>query len=130
MNKLQITGNIGKDAVVSDVNGWDVINFSVGVNKKTKEGQTTVWVDCSWWKKKGELNILPYLKKGTKVLVEGEASAGIYSDKKTGETKSKLCLNVRELELLGGNANATEPAQPTAQQALPVAQEPEDDLPF
>jgi single-strand DNA-binding protein len=50
MIKLQVIGNLGKDAVVNDVNGRKVINFSVAVTERYKDAQgaqkdRTVWVE-------------------------------------------------------------------------------------
>ena len=54
------------------------INFSVAVNKsyKNSEGtkvEKTDWISAVIWKKKdASIKIADYLKKGTKVLIEGE----------------------------------------------------------
>ena len=68
MIKLLVIGNLGKDAVVNNVNGKSVINFSVAHTEKYKDAQgnqkdRTVWVECAYWTDRTA--IAPYLKKGT-----------------------------------------------------------------
>ena len=50
MIKLQAIGHLGKDAIVNNVNGKNVINFTVAHTEKFKDAQgvqkdKTVWVD-------------------------------------------------------------------------------------
>ena len=66
MIKLQLIGNIGKDAIVNNVNGKNVINFNVAHTERFKDAQgnqkdKTVWVDCAYWTDKTA--VAPYLKK-------------------------------------------------------------------
>ncbi len=67
MIKLQIIGNLGKDATTNTVNGKNVINFSVAHTEKfTSNGEKkekTTWVECAYWTDKTAIS--PYLKKGT-----------------------------------------------------------------
>jgi single-strand DNA-binding protein len=70
MIKLQVIGNLGKDGVVNNVNGKNVINFSVAHTEKFKDAQgvqkdKTIWVECAYWTDR--TGIAPYLKKGTQV---------------------------------------------------------------
>ena len=70
MIKLNVVGHLGKDAVVSTVNGRNVINFTVAHSERFKDAQgvqkeRTIWVDCGYWTDKTA--IAPYLKKGTLV---------------------------------------------------------------
>lgn len=74
MLKLNVIGHLGKDAVVNNVNGKSVINFSVAHSEKIRDAQgnqndKTVWVECAYWTDR--VAIAPYLKKGTQVYAEG-----------------------------------------------------------
>lgn len=130
MISLSIIGNLGKDATVNQVNGKNVINFSVCHTQKMKDGtQKSIWIEAAKW---GETTaIAPYLLKGTKVFVEGVPDLNIY-DKKDGGTGASIRVMVNKIELLGGNkgeAGAEQPAQ-TIQAAPPPAPEPLEELPF
>ena len=98
-------GIIGADAEVRDVGSGKAINLSVAVKKDYKDSQgnkveRTEWVRCVIWKNSGKsARIADFLKKGTKVFVEGEPGLEAYSSKE-GDPKGSLTLNVKEIELL------------------------------
>lgn len=106
MKKIQVIGNITRDAQVNEVNGRKAVNFSVAVNEsyKNKEGQkveSATFFNCSLWRDSTQsTTISQYLKKGTKVFVEGIPSAEIYKTKDNGHGIDMRIL-VREVELLG-----------------------------
>lgn len=106
MLKVFVIGHLGKDAVVNNVNGKSVINFSVAINQSYKNQQgvkveKTTWVDCSMWR--DSVAVAQYLKKGTQVFVEGQPEARTYqlSD---GTAAAALHLRVSNLQLLGGGS--------------------------
>jgi single-strand DNA-binding protein len=122
MLKLQVLGTLGKDAEVREVNGKKVINFSIAHNEKYKDAQgnqqeKTVWVECAKW---GEsTGIAPYLKKGTKVWVDGNPSIKQYQ-KQDGTTASSFGLQVLAIELLGSNQQQPNAAAPVQTQSSPL----------
>ena len=149
MIKLQIVGNLGKDCIVKEVNGKNVINFSVAHSEKYKDSQgnlkeRTTWVECAYWTDRTAL--AQYLTKGKTVYAEGSPEADAYTNKE-GQAAATLRMRVQNIQLLGGNSDgqgnagntynqgnvthagaSTAPvakSQPALQQA-PV----EDDLPF
>ena len=119
MIKMQLIGNLGKDAESRDVNGKKVINFSVAHTEKVKDESKTIWVDCAYWTDKE--GILPYLKKGQQVAVEGNP------DIRKWEGGATLTLRVNSIQLLGGKQEASQQPQ---QQAAEVKEEEPNDLPF
>lgn len=107
MIKLQIIGNLGKDCVVNNVNGKNVINFNVAHTEKFKDAQgiqkdKTIWVDCAYWTDRTA--IAPYLKKGTLVYAEGQPDIRSYTAK-DGTPGSSLSLRISSVQLLGGRAD-------------------------
>jgi len=103
MIKTSVIGNLGKDANVKEVNGKKVINFSVAHTEKFKNANgedisKTTWVECAYWNDKTA--VVPYLKQGTLVYVEGMPEADAYL--KDGEAKATLRLRVGTVQLLGG----------------------------
>lgn len=141
MLKLILTGNLGKDAEIRNINSDNVvIEFSVAHTEKTKD-QTgnyvdkTTWIKCSKWAKPDKTAVAQYLKKGTKVCVIGVPSIAQWLNQQ-GETKVQFEMRVDEVELLGSAVQAqpvnnTPPGnavmQPPAQS---FAQGKDDDLPF
>lgn len=140
MLKLTVLGHLGKDAIVNDVNGKSVINFSVAHSEKVKDAQgnqvaKSIWVECAYWTDKTA--IAPYLKKGTQVYVEGNGDLKSYT-KNDGTTASNLTCRVSMVQLLGNKEEAAAPQQPMAVNngatQRPVQAnsltEPLDELPF
>jgi hypothetical protein len=91
MQKLILTGHVGNDATIADLqSGKQVINFNVAVTEKYKDREpVTTWYKCAWFI--NNASIAQYIKKGTKVLVEGNPIL-----KYTPHNKAKhgLILNV------------------------------------
>jgi len=106
MIKLQIVGNLGKDCIVKEINGKNVINFSVAHTEKFKDStgaprERTTWVECAYWTDRTA--IAPYLKKGQMVFAEGSPEADAYSNKEN-QPAATLRMRVREIQLLGGRS--------------------------
>lgn len=117
MIKLEVIGNLGADAQLQVNNGNKFVSFRVAntdswTDKKTGEIiKTTQWVSCSLNGDGG--GILPYLRKGTKVFVRGNAQTVIYSSPKTHQMEVGINLFVREIELCGGNRGENKEDQQT-----------------
>jgi len=144
MIKLQIVGNLGKDCIMKEVNGRNVINFSVAHTERYKDAQgilkeKTTWVECAYWTDK--TGVAPYLTKGKTVYAEGTPEADGYTNKE-GQPAATLRMRVQSLQLVGGTgegqgANAGNVTN-TGMQKGPVATSEAttatpaavDDLPF
>ncbi len=143
MVKLQIIGNLGKDCIVKEVNGKNVINFSVAHTERYKDAQgnqkeRTTWVECAYWTDRTA--VAQYLTKGRTVYAEGSPEADAYSNKE-GQPAATLRMRVQNVQLLGnsgneaptsGYSNASSASNVSTNQA-PVemaSAKSEDDLPF
>lgn len=148
MIKLQIIGNLGKDCIVKEINGKNVINFSVAHSERYKDAQgnqkeRTTWVECAYWTDRTA--IAPYLTKGTTVYAEGTPEADGYTNKE-GQAAATLRMRVQNIQLLGGNrdgqsgqgaasntgnvSNAGMGAAPVVRNNPVSTPAPDDDLPF
>ena len=102
MIKLQVIGNLGKDALVNNVNGKTVINFNVAHTERYKDAQgnqkdRTTWVDCSYWTEKTA--VAPYLKKGSKLFVEGQPNVRSYTNQ-NNQAGASLTLRVSTIDIV------------------------------
>jgi single-strand DNA-binding protein len=109
MIKLQVIGNLGKDCIVKEVNGKNVINFSVAHTERYKDAQgnqkeRTTWVECAYWTDRTA--VAQYLTKGRTVYAEGSPEADAYTNKE-GQAAATLRMRVQTVQLLGGNASST-----------------------
>ena len=121
MIKLQIIGNLGKDCIVKEVNGKNVINFSVAHSEKFRDAQgvekeRTTWVECAYWIEK--TNVAQYLTKGRTVYAEGYPQADAYANK-DGQPAATLRMRVTNIQLLssnngGGEGGSTQQQYPTS----------------
>lgn len=145
MIKLQIIGHLGKDCIMKEVNGKNVINFSVAHSEKFKDStgtprERTTWVECAFWTDRTA--IAPYLVKGQLVFAEGSPEADGYLNKEN-QPSATLRMRVRDIQLLGGRsdgANTGGNEQPSSYGSAPASnnnafapsrvEEPADDLPF
>lgn len=124
-------GHLGNDAVLKDVNGKKVLNFSIAHTEKWKNGQgiqneKTTWVECAYW---GNIdNLAPYLKKGVQVFVTGTPEARGWNDK-DNKPHGSLTLRIDRLELLSGNKNNQQNQNQQAQQ-MQQQQQPQEGTTF
>ena len=159
MLKTLLIGHLGRDAETSSVRGKTVINFPVAHTDKYNDHQgnpqrKTVWTRCALWTEKG--GILPYLKKGTHVFVEGLSEAKSYK-RGDGTQEAVLQMRINRIQLLSpassrqqtntqaaaqenegesenSNDDRTPPPSPASESEYPpvveAITEPLDELPF
>jgi single-strand DNA-binding protein len=139
INKVILIGNLGKDPEIRVIeNGRKVANFSLATTEsyKDKNGQRvdqTEWHNISFWGPIADV-IEKYLKKGSKVYVEGKLRTRSYEDKEKVKRYVTEILG-REMTMLD-NAPKSGDASSTYEKngnAVPVGeshQGEDDDLPF
>lgn len=108
MFRAIIIGNLGSDARVEANNGRPFVSFSVAHNDRfVKEDgtvkETSQWISCTLNGDGGKL--LPFLKKGRQVYVEGRASLRCFSSEKERRLVAGVNLNVDHLELIGSQVD-------------------------
>lgn len=147
MNKIQVIGNITRDAVINETNGRKAINFRIAINEsfKNKDAvkvEKTTYYSCTLWRSALEsTEVVKYLLKGVKVYVEGTPSAEMYKGK-DNVTSIDLRINVnpfKGLELLSSvKKDETENTDATNNNQTQQAMQPNesfmgvvsDDVPF
>jgi single-strand DNA-binding protein len=140
MIKLQIVGNLGADCIQKEVNGKTVINFNVAHTEKFKDAQgnlkeKTIWANCAYWTDRTA--VAQYLKKGKQVYVDGTPDVELYTNKEN-QPAATLRVRVRDLQLLGGNADGNQGNSNASSSSYSnnngrvtaPAEESVDDLPF
>ena len=113
MNVLTVTGNLGQNAEVKQVNTSTVCNFSVAAKAGFGDKAQTIWLDCALWGKQAESALPGYLVKGQQVAVSGELST---FESEKGKTYLKLRCN--SVDLVGKKDDTPKAAsdQPTQYQ--------------
>jgi len=110
VNKVILIGNLGKDPEVKVTpSGTPVAKFTLATNEryKDKSGQwqdRTEWHNLVAWQRTAEI-IGEYVKKGSKVYIEGRLQTSSWDDKTTGEKKYRTEIIVNDLVLLSGRGD-------------------------
>ena len=117
MITLKFTGHVGRDAEIKEVNGKQVLKFSVAC--KQGKDEPVIWVNCDYWTgtKVGE-----FIKKG--ILIEVD---GLMKEREHDGKKYQSC-NVMQIELLSSKQEQTTTAQ--TEPAQGGAEDEGDPLPF
>ena len=107
VNKVILVGNLGKDPEVKYTpSGTPVAKFSLATNErfKDKAGEwqdRTEWHNIVAWQRLAEI-IGEYVKKGSKIYIEGRLQTSSWEDKQSGEKKYRTEVVASDLVLLGG----------------------------
>jgi single-strand DNA-binding protein len=133
MNNWILSGRLGRDAETRTLqSGKTVVSFSIATDeyRKNANGESekqTLWTSVSWFNGGG---LVPYLKKGAVVLVEGRPTARAYTNKE-GQPACALEMLANRIEMMSFAADGEKPAdlleQPKQAQQQP---QPTDKLPF
>ena len=106
MKYLTVIGNLGADAETRREEGREFLSMSIAdtTTKRREDGttaETTEWISATYNGNHSEL--LPFLKKGQKIMAIGECATRLFSSKKDRCMKAGINLYIRELRLLGSN---------------------------
>lgn len=120
MNKAILSGNVGADPQFKNVNNLDICNFRIAVNDKYKKDAPPQWFTITAFGKSATF-VRDYVKKGTKVLVDGKIDMKEIADK-DGVKRLFVSIISDTIEILSPKADSA---------AKNNALEPEnEDLPF
>jgi single-strand DNA-binding protein len=107
VNKVTLLGNLGKDPEVKYTpQGTAVAKLALATNEryKDKDGQwqdRTEWHNVVLWQRLAEI-AGEYLKKGSKVYIEGKLQTRSWEDKQTNQKRYMTEVVANDLVLLGG----------------------------
>lgn len=107
VNKVILLGNVGKDPETrSTPGGMLVANFTLATSDRQKDPQGN-WQDRTEWHnlvafgRTAEI-IRDYVKKGSKLFIEGKIQTRSWDDKETGAKRYRTEIIVNDLSLLSG----------------------------
>ena len=100
MKKIIVTGNVGKDPETRYApSGESFVTFSLAVASGTKANPRTDWLEVSCNGRTAEV-AQNYVRKGTKLLVEGTPNAAAYINKE-GKPVATLRVSASTIEFIG-----------------------------
>lgn len=107
VNKVTLVGNVGKDPEIrSTGSGVMVANLTLATSDRQKDAQGA-WQDKTEWHnlvaftRTAEI-IRDYVKKGSKLYIEGKIQTRSWDDKETGAKRYRTEIIVNDLVLLSG----------------------------
>ena len=99
MNRVFVTGNLCRDIELRYIpDGTAVGSFSIAVNEKYKDKETTSFFNVTVWGKQAE-NCNQYIGKGSKVLIEGNLKQDTWE--KDGQKHQMVKINAQRVEFIG-----------------------------
>lgn len=132
INKVIIVGQLGKDPEVKYMpNGDAVCNFSVATSESWKDKNTgeqvekTEWHRVTVFKSQAE-NAGKYLKKGSKVYVEGKIQTRKYQAA-DGTDRYSTDILARDIQYLDSRSTENTAPQSAPAQSAPAQQAPAED---
>ena len=125
VNKVIILGNLGKDPEVKFLpSGGAVANLTVATSESWKDKQTgeqkekTEWHNIVMYQRLAEI-AGEYLKKGSKVYLEGSLQTSKWTDQQTGQDRYKTEIKANTMQMLDSKSQSQ---KGDAQQQAPQQQ--------
>lgn len=115
MNLVILQGNLTRDVEYKNIGTTNVCNFGLAINRKTKNGQETVFVDVSAFGKTAEI-ISKYFQKGKMILIQGRLHLDKWQDTKSNQQRTKLKVVAERFFFCGGNQGSGQQAPQGAPQ--------------
>ena len=107
VNKVILLGNVGKDPEIRATGGGSMVaNFTLATTDRFQDAQGN-WQDRTEWhnlvafKRTAEI-VRDYVKKGTKLFIEGKIQTRSWDDKESGQKRYRTEIIVNDLSLLSG----------------------------
>lgn len=132
MNKVILIGRLVRDPEIRwTQESMCVAKLTLAVDRRTKkEGeQSADFISCTAFKKTAEF-IDKYIKKGTKIAVEGRWQTGSYTNKEGAKVYTNDCI-VEQVEFAESKGETkTEPKKDSTDDFMNLPQDLDDEVPF
>jgi single-strand DNA-binding protein len=126
LNVCTFTGRAGKDPEVRYFeSGKMVAEFNIAVDGWRDE--KPLWLKLKIWGKTADV-AANYVRKGSMIAVSGQLENETWTDKGSGEERSKIVLNVKDLTLL--NSKRDSDASGFGGSVADRVDDLDDDIPF
>lgn len=126
INSAQFQGNLVRDPEITyTATNIPVLNVTLANTHKftTDSGEQreeTAFIGVTMWGSMAE-NFASFHRKGTPALVEGRLVTDIWTDKDTGQKKSKTKIRVSRWHFVGPKRDPINPTQNTQPPNIPLA---------
>lgn len=135
VNKVILIGNLGADPETRSMpSGTQVANLRLATTDSFKDKQTNEWQERTEWHRVSLFGRLAevageYLRKGSKVYIEGSLRTRKWQDK-DGKDRYSTEIAASEMQMLDGKpSGGSAPARTEQRQSRPARDEFDDDIP-
>lgn len=146
LNKCFLIGNLTRDPDLRVTpKGTSIASFGLAINRQSKNADGShadevTFVDIEAWGKQAEL-VAKYLARGAPAMIEGRLKLDEWTDKTSGQKRSRLKVVLENVQFLGSKRDGTpaemregeqrQEQQPRATTSAPAAAPIQDDsIPF
>jgi len=122
VNKVILLGNVGKDPEIRSTGGGTMVaNLTLATSDRYQDAQgnwqeRTEWHNLVAFKRTAEI-IRDYVKKGSKLYIEGKIQTRSWDDKETGQKRYRTEIIVNDLSLLSAREEGSGPYNRASSQA-------------
>ncbi len=105
INSITLVGRAGRDPDVRYFESGSVVaNLTMAVNRRGRDEEPD-WFNLEIWGKQAQV-AADYVKKGSLLGITGSFKLDKWTDRTTGEARSKPVVRVDRLELLGSRKDS------------------------
>jgi single-strand DNA-binding protein len=105
LNVCSFTGRAGRDPEMKYFEtGSAIAQLTIAVDGWKRDSEP-LWLNLKVWGKLAQV-AADYVRKGSQIAVSGQLQNESWTDKATGEKRSKVILNVKDLTLLGSRKDS------------------------
>lgn len=128
-NQIVFMGHLARDPELRYTpQGKAVANFTVAANRRYvkedgEKAEEVAFVDVSVWNRQAEA-CAEYLRKGRLVLVSGRLAQDNWTDKDSGQKRSKLKIVAQQVTFVGGGSKDEESPEETLPEETPAPAAP------
>jgi single-strand DNA-binding protein len=118
INTITLVGRAGRDPETRFFEGGTVVtNLTLAVSRPSRDEEPD-WFNLEIWGKQAQV-AADFVRKGSLIGVVGRMTSEQWTDRNTGERRSKALVKVDRLALLGSRAESAAAAGPAASSAEP-----------
>lgn len=127
MNKVMLMGRLTRDAEIRHSQDITVAKFTLAVDRRGKDKEAD-FISCTAFGKTAEF-IEKYIKKGTKIALEGRWQTGSYTNKEGAKVYTNDCI-VEQIEFAESKKSDDQTAPASPDNFMNLPSDLDDEVPF
>lgn len=130
MNCVILMGRLVRDPEIRHNGEKSIAKITLAVDRrfKTDNGQTADFIPCTVFGKTADF-IEKYVKKGTKVVIQGRWQTGLYDNKEGQKVYTNDCI-VESIEFAESKKSEDAPKAPKDDGFMNIPEDISDEVPF